>query len=369
MPSAQPVRFFFLDALRGLSAFTVVMFHFYINLVPFLQNPLPSELCLILKFFKYNVMIFFVLSGFVIAYSLKDTVITGSYYVNFILRRFIRLDPPYWCLILLTLGMAFISQYLFKATTLHTVPSIPVLLSHFFYLQEFLEHENFILVSWTLCYEVQFYLYFVGILWLHQNWTKKDFSKSLQSKTLLYLLLFLPCLIPIGQKYGLIPQIPGLFSNLFYSFLSGVVLCWKMEGKLKREFFWGYTLFLGFFCALPLNLEGTYCFLIFLVIYAVTKFNKLFWTGGPILQYLGRISYSLYLIHYLVGSRAQALMLRILGFELSFWQGFVVFSLSIFFSIVTAHIFYLFVERPCQKWSQQFKNPKEIIVANSLGVQ
>lgn len=369
MLSAQPVRFFFLDALRGLSAFTVVMFHFYINLVPFLQNPLPSELCTLLRFFKYNVMIFFVLSGFVIAYSLKDAVVTGSYYVNFIFRRFIRLDPPYWCIILLTLGMAFISQYFFKATSLNTIPSIPVLVSHFFYLQEFLEHEHFILVSWTLCYEVQFYLYFVGILWLHQSWTKNVLSRTLQSQTFLSLLLFLPCLIPVGQKYEMIPLIPGLFSNLFYSFLSGVVICWKMEGKLNRGLFWGYTLFLGFFCALPLNMEGTYCFFIFLTIYALAKYNKLSWTGGPILQYLGQISYSLYLIHFLVGSRAQALMLRILGLELSLWQGFVVFSLSILISIVAAHIFYLFVEKPCLKWSQQFKDRKEIVAANSFGVQ
>ena len=365
-PNAYPIRFFFLDALRGLSAFTVVMFHFYINLVPFLKNPLPPEICTILRFFKYNVMVFFVLSGFVIAYSLKDTVVTGSYCVNFILRRFIRLDPPYWCIILLTLGMAFISQNFFKATTLNTVPSISVLISHFFYLQEFLEHEHFILVSWTLCYEVQFYLYFVGVLWFHQNWIKNVFSKSFQRQVFIFVLLFLPCLIPIGQKYGLIPLVPGLFTNLFYSFLSGIVICWKMEGKLDRGLFFGYTLFLGFFYALPLNMEGTYCFVIFLTIYALVKFNKLSWTGGPFLQYLGRISYSLYLVHFLVGSRAQALMLRIFGAELSLWEGFVVFSLSIFISIVAAHLFYLFVEKPCLKWSQHFKNRKECIVINSF---
>ncbi len=63
------------------------------------------------------------------------------------------------------------------------------------------------------------------------------------------------------------------------------------------------------------------------------------WLSAQPWQFLGRISYSLYLFHPVVGWSAMSLALRYLPDELALLAGIAV-------SIVSAYIAYLTVERP-----------------------
>src|SRR3954463_4542996 len=109
MPPAPAQRFVFVDALRGLAALWVALFHFTIwyKAVPAAAHAWPTlrDLFEAVAWKGYlGVDVFFVISGFVIAYSLRGAPPTLRFAGNFALRRSLRLDPPYWSAMLLSMG-------------------------------------------------------------------------------------------------------------------------------------------------------------------------------------------------------------------------------------------------------------------------
>ena len=76
---------------------------------------------------------------------------------------------------------------------------------------------------------------------------------------------------------------------------------------------------------------------------------------GRVLQYLGRISYSLYLVHMLVGTPLVRFGLRHLpAHGKGFGPAMILIVLALAVSIVAAHIMYFVVERPAVRWSHRF---------------
>src|SRR5689334_15625966 len=97
MVKAASGRFLFVDALRGFAALGVVIFHFTeADHIPLLASALPAWVVLILNHGNLGVPVFFVLSGFVIAHSVHSERVTMPFAAKFMLRRSLRLDPPYW---------------------------------------------------------------------------------------------------------------------------------------------------------------------------------------------------------------------------------------------------------------------------------
>jgi hypothetical protein len=92
-PSGAP-RFRTIGGLRGIVAFGVALFHFNSAIVRSASNWLPSWGETIPLNGFLGVEIFFVISGFVIAYSVWDGAYSFRYLGLFALRRSIRLDPP-----------------------------------------------------------------------------------------------------------------------------------------------------------------------------------------------------------------------------------------------------------------------------------
>src|SRR4051812_49043164 len=87
-PSGATRRFAFIDALRGLAALAVAGYHFYAGLCLDKTAPLfPWPLHLSLAHGNAGVEVFFVLSGFVMAYSLRQVRIDARFFGVFLLRR------------------------------------------------------------------------------------------------------------------------------------------------------------------------------------------------------------------------------------------------------------------------------------------
>jgi peptidoglycan/LPS O-acetylase OafA/YrhL len=110
--SARTGRYQELDALRGVAALAVVLFHIYGNRSPD-QHSLASfdfdgvaNLALTTLFGGTGaVTLFFVLSGFVLAQSLAGAnALTGRLYASFAVKRLFRLIPVAWC----SIGLAIV---------------------------------------------------------------------------------------------------------------------------------------------------------------------------------------------------------------------------------------------------------------------
>ena len=125
--SEQGSRFVFVDGLRGIAAMSVVLFHAVEgNHITALYAALPLPLALPLRYGNYGVAIFFVLSGFVIAHSLSSKNMTVGAAGCFMLKRSVRLDPPYWFAILLVIGFSTLAGAILtdRPVERYTLPQI-----------------------------------------------------------------------------------------------------------------------------------------------------------------------------------------------------------------------------------------------------
>ncbi|RPI82832.1 MAG: hypothetical protein EHM42_09040, partial [Planctomycetaceae bacterium] len=75
------------------------------------------------------------------------------------------------------------------------------------------------------------------------------------------------------------------------------------------------------------------------------------------LQYLGRISYSLYLIHFPVSHVVTTLAERSLGTHPSSIASAIALAAALAASIAAAHVLYTFVEGPSVRLAARFRRP------------
>src|SRR5512135_2587051 len=101
-----------IDGLRFIAIGTVVLFHLVVNLG--IKSPvtyaIPSEGNLIVAVARHGfrgVELFFIISGFILAYPFASHYIKGARRVNlrsYFLRRVTRLEPPYFLCMILFFG-------------------------------------------------------------------------------------------------------------------------------------------------------------------------------------------------------------------------------------------------------------------------
>lgn len=102
----------------------------------------------------FGVLVFFLISGFVMAHSMYDKYGTDGVARTFLSRRLVRITPLYWLVTLFMVALALASGSLESpAPALLSLAYIP-------YLNEAGEVQPLHGVGWTLNYEMEFYLIF-----------------------------------------------------------------------------------------------------------------------------------------------------------------------------------------------------------------
>jgi peptidoglycan/LPS O-acetylase OafA/YrhL len=329
-----------IDGLRGIAALSVVLYHFNTAL------GIPSFAGLIARHGNKGVAVFFVLSGFVITLSLGDQVITPGYLGRFALRRSLRLDPPYLCSIAVMIALAiFGARYGVHAD----LPDGATLLAHALYLQDLLRLPSILPIYWSLCLEIQFYLTMALILFTLQRGeatSRRVGQPVFQSIFLLTVLASLACRrYAIGSTWE---------APMWYCFAVGASTYWAKTGWIDRRYTYaaiGTVLAYGIVC--PDRWAITAGLTALLILTAPPN-----WLSGRIPQFLGRISYSLYLTHLIVGWYALALALRFVSKPAAFMIGMSV-------ALGTAYAWYVVIERPAVRLSHKIR-PRDPVVAASL---
>ena len=275
-----------------------------------------------------GVAIFFVLSGFVITMVVGTHRISFGFLGRFALRRSIRLDIPYWVSITLSLILMAIAAHL--GIPKQGITTFQVL-AHLTYSQEIFRFEEISAVYWTLCLEVQFYLALILMLWIAQTLGAKWENFLRLSIGLMGLSVL------IHMEW--VPNIHGLMLSYWWAFGLGSLCYWTLAGRNS-----GWYLALG--CAglllsglsfhgdWRLTAAATAC-LLFLAWHGKAMET---WLADRVCQFLGRISYSLYLFHPLIGWSAQSFALR----YLNQWGALAV---GIGVSVTCAWLAYIAVER------------------------
>lgn len=349
-------RYAFADGLRGLAALWVVLYHLlHGDHVTQLSELIGSTISAILfEYGSLGVPIFFVLSGFVMAVTTNNKTMDLAHSARFMLRRFVRLSPPYYFSILLSLIALYVKiKYVDSSIEF---PSYQAILAHLFYLQEFLNYKEINVVFWTLCYEIQFYFVFSLIVFLA--------SKYQQHSSPHFIILAVFTLT--GLLWLWFPHYTGdlgnyvnthrLFIRYWYAFSAGALVGWTITRasfsfKLYVIIFYLLVFVSG---AIKGNFFAVAAGLTAMSLHLAIHYNKMdSWLNLKSLQFLGLISYSLYLIHNtLLGIIARAVR-KLIPF--SVYSDLAVLISCVGLCILCAYLMYLLIEKPVIKLSQMIK--------------
>jgi peptidoglycan/LPS O-acetylase OafA/YrhL len=327
-----------LDALRGLAALSIVLFHFTIN-----DNGI-----LLGWSFSYGVTavdIFFMISGFVIFQSIENT----KKWQDFVVKRFARLYPAFWYCMLITAFVAVLvePQNINPLQILANATMAPA----------YFGMENLDGSYWTLLVELTFYLWIFGVFISHQV---RDVTR-IGTITLLVIVAF----------HSMRTYYPGFYEfavkkmqllNHFPLFLSGIIFYHlkNADRPYKNSVLLIFSLLTSFYLH---DKGGTsqYHVSFFEHCVAITFFHlvfALFISGRmkfiivkPLLM-LGQVSYCLYLIHQYVGLQIISKLTIVYGFNIYFA---VIFTITT--CIILAYLVTRFIEIPCyqlvRNWYEQ----------------
>ena len=332
---AQPnhaLRITGLDALRGLAALAVVLFHYtvrYQDLYGYVNKP-----HLYVNVGLQPVYLFFIISGFVIlmtASKLREPS-------RFVYARFSRLYPAYWAAILVTTLVVL---------TLHLPgrgASFKRILVNTSMFQEFLGVGHVDPVYWSLQVELYFYLLVAVLLW----------RKRLEALNLVLVALMivglLDHLLTWHLTNGVITRLREvLLLHYLHLFGAGIAIYQLMHGERRKAILLLAACAMYVIALMPPVEALIYVGLAIVVFLAVT--NRIPFLGNPVLQFLGLISYPLYLIHQNVGyALIRHLQNAKLNAELSM-------ALAALLAIGLAAGITFAVERPVMKWLRQRRAP------------
>jgi len=351
--AGEPARNVTVDGLRGVAAMLVVLYHLCINTETLLRPFTPDWLHALLgSFGATGVNVFFVLSGFVISMSLRNAPLSGRYVAMFALRRSVRLDPPYWVTIVLCIALAKLSALLFTELAGRGQFPAAQVVAHLFYLQNILGYGDISAVFWTLCIELQFYLVLVLVLTAAYDPARPRTRPILAIAALTALSLVLA----VGQ---IKLPVDGLFVRYWHMFGLGVLTCWCVFGDLAWRWWWALVAVeLFVVCGAAPSLPHFAPILAAVVLVLSRRWVAARdWLGGTVHQFLGKLSYSLYLMHPIVGWSTISVLKKLFGDRPSLPLGLLYVAAGIAASVAAAWVLYRLVELPAIRWSKKVPMP------------
>lgn len=266
--------------MRGIAASLVCFFHFTNGNVRLL--PGDNIVRLTCWWGCTGIEMFFIISGFVIPYSMYVKNYTLADIGTFMLKRIVRIEPPYLVSVALVLVLGYVSAAMPFYRGAPFAPDWKNILGHIAYLNVFTGQKWLQDVYWTLAIEFQFYI----IMALCYGFLT---SKKMAVR-LLFTLIFAGCLVLLPDSAQFI------FTHVTY-FLTGILLFQYYCRICTDTEFW---------CLMPLTLAATlylkgseFFILSVCTVLPVVFIKKI----HPVFVFLGSISYSLYLIHIPVGGR------------------------------------------------------------------
>ncbi|MGH1158955.1 acyltransferase [Bacillus mycoides] len=355
-----------LDSIRGISSLVVMIGHYlmifsafqnysYENNKPFvvyLLKETPARL--IFSSGNESVIIFFVLSGFVLYESIQKT---NSSYGSYLLKRICRIYIPYIVAIVIAIicqttiskyGISYLSEWFNRSWTIES--SLSLIAQHVLLVGKY-NTDTYNSVIWSLVHEMRISIIFPLVLMVCLRKTVRGsllslFSFSICSVVILFLfrssltltsyvltlhytVLFLLGALVAKYKNNLIAFYSNCTKNTKITWFLFAILLYMYEGLIGEIKVLNNFIFRDYVVAISA------CLFVILSL-SVSTFSTLL--RNKYLLYLGKISYSLYLYHLISLFSLIYMLNEILPLT-------IILIMSLILSFILATISYLFVEK------------------------
>jgi peptidoglycan/LPS O-acetylase OafA/YrhL len=306
--------------LRGIASLMVCLFHMSVGNPQYL--PANNWLRQIGSYGWTGVEVFFVISGFVIPYSMFVKQYATRDFWAFLKKRIIRIEPPYLVSIVLVISLNYISTLspYYRGAPYH--PDWGNIAGHVAYLNVFTGGKWVNDVYWSLAIEFQYYILIA-----------LTFKLIVAENRFVRLGFF----VAFALSSALLPGYLQFIFTWAAFFMLGILL-FQYVCKIISQ--WEFLIMGVAILAFSYYRHGTILTAIslgaLLIILFVNRFPS--W-----LRFFGTISYSLYLIHIPIGG-------RIINLSENFIHNtnlrVVLVFVGIAVSVVCAALYYRFIEKP-----------------------
>jgi len=346
-----------LDYLRGLLAFSVMIYHYNFwtgrTLFHFAEGIIE---CLGI----YAVSTFYILSGASLAVVYGGQTVDPLFLAKFAIKRVLRIAPLFWCASLFTLAFPCY-QWLAKGTPAQFPPA-DVLWLNFSLLFSWLRPDAYFATgAWSIGNELFFYSVFPVLLIFF-----------VRSKKVFWMLVGLAFLCPLYVSFRLLPA-GGSLENMWtvyihpfnqgHLFASGAAIGlyrYAFRTVRHRTILAVFFISAGILATAPAGVDE---------LYYVVGWHRVFFTAACLglcwcaanwrrehnrvlakaMRFLGITSYSIYLLHPVVFNATNMINGRWLGWP----QAVMAFGLAVPATLLVSSVAYAWIEKPAMDFASR----------------
>lgn len=225
-------RILSIDSLKGIACLVIAFLWHYLNMQPKGQGmPLQSVFGIFYDYGQYFVELFFMISGFVMAYCYKDKIMDGEDFLPYIVKRYKHLYPTFFTtLMFMTVMEVFYnaitgSFYVYKVSVWHFILNLLCIQTGWL-----TTDQSFNGPAWCISVEIFLYILF----YIATKFSKNDKNIYVIINGILF--VFATVMIYLGG--GSYPILNMFMMRGVSCFFAGVLLCelndW-LETDLKQK--------------------------------------------------------------------------------------------------------------------------------------
>lgn len=348
---APTQRLLFLDALRAFASLTILWHHF--ALYPPLREWAAPLLGGMLDWFEHHAratQVFFVVGGYVMARTMAGKEWNFRVAWRFVGVRYCRLGLPYLAAIALVIPVCAFGRGWLPDAVVGGVPTVPQVLAHAVFLQEVLGYEQLSAGLWFVCINFQLGLIYAVCLLVRDSvvWrgsrVRPDLAMAI-GWVLSGLALFYFNRHPEWDRWAL----------YFYPyFFMGIVVHRGLRDRAGHVGFWLYSCMLVAAMVYDWRWRLVSALAVGVLLFVAEKTGiGTRWPRNRWVLQLGRVSYSLFLVHFPVLVLVAAVWAR-LGWT-SPWAAVAGLASAFALSLAVALAFFRWVEAPAGRVAKRWR--------------
>jgi len=356
-PNLAP-RLLFLDALRAFASLLILWHHF--ALYPPLSTQAEPLLGSLIDWFRHHAratQVFFVVGGFVMARSMSARSWDLGRVGTFIIQRYCRRGIPYLAAIAVAIAACAVARGWVPESVTGQAPTFPQLIAHLFFLQDLLGIEQLSAGLWFVCINFQLSLIYVAALLLQSVLNRLLGSPANSPWTDVPILLGWALSAASLFYFNLDPGWDSTALYFYPYFFMGTLVHRGLRDSRSGWMFWLYLVLIVAAMCYDWRWRLTSALVVGLLLFGAEKSGiGSRWPKNRAVARLGRVSYSLFLIHFPVLVAVSAVWAR-LGWD-SPAASLVGLLVAFAASIASAFVFYRLVETPAGKLSRSRSVPR-----------
>lgn len=347
-------RLAFIDALKAIASQLVVLHHLalYGPMSDVARELAPALFAWLTQDARIAVQVFLVIGGFLAAKTLAPAgQLLTTAPLSMLKKRYLKLVIPYIAAVLLSLLCAAIARRLMDHDSIPNPPTLSQMLAHIALLQSLLDFDSLSAGVWYIAIDFQLFALLLALLWLARA-TGKQFGGTSILGFVFVAGLILASLFHFNRN-----AIWDSWALYFFgSYGLGAFTYWATESERKPD--WLPVMTAVVIAALIVDFRSR---IALALITALALGISRRWgflesrPKGKLLAYLGKISYSVFLVHFSVVIVINGVFSRISPENPAVNAFGVVFAWAA--SIGAGALFYRYVESRAGQWQEFTINP------------